>query len=243
MTTQTHSLIQGASITGADDQTAIAGLQTLSTTFPFVEWALLYVPRAGGARNPSRAWRDEFFATPMQGSNAVHLCFKEPFEQLLKGELPSDLLVAKRLQLNINARAIDFTDREVLTVYKRALDLGPDVILQYQAATAAVVGEFLQSLGPADQRRVHVLLDESRGTGTAPSEWTLPTAVVETYVGFAGGLGPDNIATALERFDNFNVPYWVDMETRVRTDNQFDPVKVRAVLQAVNNHRSRPALA
>lgn len=224
------------SITGADDNVSLETLHALGQRFPFVEWALLYVPKPGGPRNPTRRWREEFFASPAAStaSTAVHLCFKEAFEQLLDGSLSPEVFKADRIQLNINARRVEFTDDEVLDVYKRSLDLGPDIILQHQGLTAPVVGRFLASLKPADLARVHVLIDESRGKGVAPAVWGVPPEVARptTYVGFAGGINPENTTHVLGQLASQLRPYWIDMETGVRTDNEFDAAKVEAVLTA-----------
>ena len=106
------------SITGADDNVPMATLQALSKRFPFVEWALLYVPKPGGPRNPTRRWREEFFASPAAAtaSTAVHLCFKQSFEQMLDGSLSPEIFKADRIQLNINARRVEFSDDEVRSV-------------------------------------------------------------------------------------------------------------------------------
>ncbi len=233
MTNQQQAQLTCVSLTGADDKTNIDTLELLGHQFPFVEWALLYVPGdTGSPRNPTRVWRDRFFERQVKGSSAVHLCFKAPFEQILAGTLPSDLLRADRLQLNINARNLDFSDAEVYEVYQRALDLGPELILQYQSVTAPVVERFLQNLDAANRARVHVLLDESRGTGQTPSHWSVPSTVEAAYCGFAGGLGPDNISVVLQTLQTLGRRYWVDMESRIRTNNEFDFSKVLKVLQA-----------
>lgn len=207
-------------------------LRALSVRFPFVEWALLYVPLPGGPRNPTQRWREEFFATSTAGT-AVHLCFKEAFEQLLQGQLSPEIFKADRIQLNINARRVEFTEKQVLDIYKRALDLGPDIILQHQSLTAPVVGRFLQSLGIVDRLRVHVLIDESRGKGVSPDVWGVPPEVTnpKTYIGFAGGINPENTLLVLEKLSGVSGPYWIDMETGVRTDNEFDLNKVQRVLE------------
>jgi hypothetical protein len=56
--------------------------------------------------------------------------------------LPADILEAPRLQLNINARKPDFSDEQVLEVYARALELGPEIILQYHPQSAALIERF-----------------------------------------------------------------------------------------------------
>jgi hypothetical protein len=227
------------SLTGPDDKVSLAALSQLSERYPFVEWALLYVPHNEGApRNPTQAWRRAFFDARLPGYSAVHLCGRQAFEELLQGALPSELLQADRLQLNINARKPDFTDAQVLEVFHRALDLGPDIILQYHEGTAALVAAFVRKLAPAALRRVHVLLDESKGTGKVMSSVSPPPAVEDLYCGFAGGLGPDNIAWALSALERTGKHYWADMESGIRTNNEFDMEKARLVLEAGDQVRA-----
>jgi len=224
------------SLTGPDDKTDIAALADLSAAFPFVEWALLYVPHNEGApRNPTRAWREAFFDASLSTSSAVHLCGSLAFEELLSNKLPKDILCASRLQLNVNARRIEFTDKQVLDIYRRSLDLGPDIILQRHADTAELIDKFVASLPVLDTHRVGVLLDQSKGTGRAPDTWLQPPALDGIQCGYAGGLGPENTAYVLRTLVAMNdpqEPYWIDMESGIRTDNQFDIAKARAVLEA-----------
>jgi len=67
----------------------------------------------------------------------------------------------------------------------------------------------------------HVLLvDGSGGRGISPESWRQPdTAKV---VGFAGGLGPDNLADELQTISRIARPgWWVDMEGKLRVDDWF----------------------
>lgn len=227
--------ISRVSLTGPDDRTDLTRLADLSQQFPRVEWALLYVPHKEGApRNPSRQWREAFFKRVQTGC-AVHLCGALAFEQLLGGELPADVLQAQRLQLNINARTQDFSDEQALEVYARALELGPDVILQYHPGTATLIERFVHQVPEAIRPRVHVLLDASRGTGTAPDAWVRPACLDSFYVGYAGGIGPENIGAVLGAISGHSRECWVDMESGIRTDNQFDAAKAEQVLQAVEH--------
>lgn len=235
------AIITRVSLTGPDDRTDMTRLIDLSQQFSLVEWALLYVPHNEGApRNPTRTWREAFFQH-VDAASAVHLCGALAFEQLLKGELPADVLQAQRLQLNINARKPDFTDAQVLEVYARALELGPDIILQYHPGTAALIEQFTQQLPAAEQSRVHVLMDASRGTGKAPATWVRPAALDALHVGYAGGIGPENIETVLRDVSAPRRACWIDMESGIRTDNQFDAAKAEAVLQAVEVFANRGA--
>jgi hypothetical protein len=232
-------LLDRISLTGADDKTSLAALAQLGEQYPFVEWALLYVPHNEGApRNPTQRWRQAFFDARLSGYSAVHLCGRLAFEQLLEGTLPAELLEADRLQLNINARKADFSDAEVLAVFNTALGLGPDVILQYHEGTAGLIQRFLREIPLADKARVHVLLDDSRGTGQVLGVARAPVELNGAYCGFAGGLGPDNIASVLSALEATGTHYWADMESGIRTDNEFDLAKVRQVLEAGRLARS-----
>ena len=234
------------SLTGADDQVSLAELARLGGEFPFVEWALLYLPgKEGEPRNPTRAWRESFFEARLPGHSAVHLCGAAAFEQLLAGELPRDIAQADRLQLNINARGTDFADDAVLEVFSRALALGPALILQYHSGTAAVIERFLATLSAGDLPRVHVLLDESRGKGMPPAQWSVPTSLRAhaPFIGFAGGLGPGNVQAAMADMSTLGVCHWIDMESGIRSDNQFDLAKARRVLElaaAQRQHSTGP---
>lgn len=236
--THLPALLERVSLTGVDDKTALPDLVTLSEMYPFVEWALLYVPHKEGApRNPSQRWRQAFFEAQLPGYSAVHLCGNLAFEQLLEDRLPRELLQADRLQLNINARKRDFTEDQVLEVYRHAMHLGPSLILQYHEDSAAIIGKFLSGLSVLDRPRVHVLMDESRGKGKTPNAWFRPAVLEGIFCGFAGGLGPDNIASVLGQIERSGKRYWPDMETGIRTDNEMDVHKAGRVLAAARLFR------
>jgi len=72
---------------------------------------------------------------------------------------------------------------------------------------------------------------ELGGTGRV-HDWSLSRRIVETTdrpVYLAGGLKPDNVASAIENVR----PFGLDLCSGVRTDNQLDPVKLRAFFAAV----------
>lgn len=219
------------SITGADDRVPVSALADLAQEYPFVEWALLYLPGGEGRpRNPTRAWREAFFDAGMLAQSAVHLCGEKAMHELLKGQLPADVLRADRLQLNVNSRGQVFTQAQVLEIFQAALAQGPHVILQYHEGTAEAVHKLLATLTCEDRMRVGVLLDGSKGRGIVPERWEVPAELGCTYLGFAGGLGPENITQVAKEVAVFGRDHWLDMESGVRTDNQFDLDKCRQVL-------------
>ena len=229
--TTTH--LTRVSLTGPDDRTNLADLHALGSEYPFVEWALLYLPsRQGTPRNPSQAWRDAYWANKPPGFTALHLCGKEVFDELLAGRINPELALADRLQFNINARVRDFTDNEVLAIYATALRIGPALILQYNDETSGVIERFLGLVHSRDAHRIHVLMDASKGRGESPSTWSVPEVLHSWFHGVAGGLGPQTIVSALTQLADHPFDYWADMESNIRTDNELDKDKARAVLAA-----------
>jgi phosphoribosylanthranilate isomerase len=75
-------------------------------------------------------------------------------------------------------------------------------------------------------------MDASRGTGLAPQAWSRPEHLDDFLVGYAGGIGPANIRSVLRDVAALGRPCWVDMESGIRSDNQFDAEKAEAVLRA-----------
>lgn len=226
-------------LTGADDGVNPQELNAISAKFPSVEWAILYsLDKEGTARNPSAPWRERFLALGLTYT-AAHLCGTSVFRAILDPErsqaLMADLQRYRRIQVNINARKPEFTSDEVLTVYRALHKAGLRLILQYHAESAEVIDQFISELDEEGQMRVDLLVDGSRGKGIKPEAWPEPFDV-PTFTGYAGGLGPEVIATELTKIrasvakTGSDKPFWIDMESGIRTDNQFDLEKVRRVL-------------
>lgn len=232
------------SLTGADDRVTLESLAALSTQYPFVEWAILYFPeKEGTSRNPSGVWREKFLAMKLPYT-AAHLCGTQVFRELLDPEMaPSliaDLSRYRRIQLNINARRPEFTDEEVLAIYRTLHQAGMRLILQHHAASDQVIEQFLREVADNDVealKRVDVLFDASKGTGQRPDSWPAPHRF-NLFCGYAGGLGPDVLdaelpkikAAVMQSQSRRDLPYWIDMESGIRTDNAFDLDKAAQVL-------------
>lgn len=72
-----------------------------------------------------------------------------------------------------------------------------------------------------------LLLDNGTGTGEV-FDWSIICEPDRPWI-LAGGLGPDNIAEALQRF----TPYAVDLSSGAETDGWKDPEKMRQCVEAV----------
>ena len=241
------------SLTGADDKVAPAALAALSARYAKAvppEWAILYCPeKEGSARYPTAAWREAFLALGLPFT-AAHLCGPQVFREILDpatapGRI-ADLSRYGRVQLNINARRPEFTEEEVLAIYRTLHQAGLHLILQHHHASRRAIEKFVPGLDAASLSRIDLLYDESKGTGTAPEQWPTISTVgpVPLRCGYAGGLGPDVLEEELPRIHESatawrDLPYFIDMESGIRTDNEFDLAKVEAVLQYVATAKGR----
>jgi len=253
------------SITGADDAVRIEQLVALSREFPFVEWGILHYPtKEGKPRNPTEAWRAQLAKARRDHDlkTALHLCDENTFWMLLmtmfQKHIPfihNDLREYDRVQVNINARGKAFTRKEVVDVYTTLACHGARLILQQHDGTAAAIETYLSSMSLGSLARsahagdISVLLDASRGKGIAPDTWRPPLVRFgqALHTGYAGGISPANIEAVLDATEAAvrehgqpGARYWLDMETGVRTDNQFDLKKVEQVLCAVARRAPTP---
>lgn len=243
--------LETVTITGADNTTSIIAMQELSQEFPFLEWGILLGSHQGIDRFPSRAWLVQLLQrkTP-EMRLSLHLC----------GQYVRDILEGRstplqdwhglwhacdRIQLNFHADLFQFDPAKF-----------PDQIDQLTWQTGRRKVAICQMDGTAneglfewarrDQQNVVPLFDRSHGSGVTPAFWpqaiyavAAPSNYPEQLLahGYAGGLGPHNLATELPKIKGAaqGAPYWIDMETHVRSNagetSYLDLAKVRTVLQ------------
>jgi hypothetical protein len=239
-------LLHTVTITGADDATNIRDLVYLSTEFPFVEWGILVSKsQEGGPRFPSRAWIDELGEAMRRRRLriAMHLCGRWMRELLIGelqwDELPSVANFAQTFQFNTHGTTVNPSERGFLVklAQKRALRT---FIFQWNPFS-----EPLARLAHANGFHVSGLFDNSGGAGVLPDSWPSPHDI-PFPMGFAGGLGPDNVLTELDKIEAScsGRPFatWIDMEGRVRTEDKstLDLGRVRRVLALVAGSRFIP---
>ena len=213
--------------TGADDHTSPAAMLEISRRFPFVEWGILVSGHAGASsRFPSRVWIDQLHnVTQGEAQLSVHFCGSFLRMLMLGERLPRALPMRefRRAQLNFHGQPWAFNAGGCA----RALfDLGVgEVIFQIDGHQGQ---HYLAEIYGNKQAFSCVpLFDESHGAGVGPPKWPVPFDP-KTYHGYAGGLGPKNLRTELPLIERASqgCPYWVDMETHVRTNEEFDLEKV-----------------
>jgi hypothetical protein len=223
-------------ITGADDGVDPGALIDLSASFPFVEWAFLRsrklneVQRSdwyttGAPRYPSPAWRDGFsLVVRSRGARvqiAAHLCGALSREAMAGDDRWhwADARGYQRVQLNGFSRY----RLPMLRVAQQFTTI--EFILQTADLASEHHGLELAKLHP----NVVNLLDASGGRGEVAVWAERP----EPRLGYAGGIGPDNVVAQIEHLLSYKTEqdFWIDMESGVRTDDHFDLTKVGRVLE------------
>ena len=79
------------------------------------------------------------------------------------------------------------------------------------------------------------LFDESKGCGKLAARWPGAAEANGVPFGYAGGLGPSNIAAQLVRIAHAaeGAPVWVDMESSLRTVRQWHRADGTAVTEDI----------
>lgn len=234
-------------LTGADDKTDQNELTKLSEKFPFIEWAILFSDeREGTARYPTKEWREAFYKAAPNCNRSAHLCGKEVLSRLVAQDaaLLNELKEYQRIQLNFNATRLD---PELLEGLIKVVNSGIGTsksgklikfITQLNEANKSITNQFGQLDGHMISNH-QVLFDSSGGLGKSPETW--PSLLLDKLCGYAGGLGPDNLKSELLKIkkqaedsdDIIDFHTWIDMESKIRTDDKLDLSKAHSVAEAV----------
>jgi hypothetical protein len=241
-------MLRHVTITGADDSTDIGWMIETQKRFPFMEWGILTSPnRLGTPRYPSFVKQCDIADCSPELVLSLHVCggyvrriCAGDWSSLHLGSLPLIKSVS-RVQLNFRPYLARLGD----LFYEHASKFSrfEDLPLICQIGDGMSAGGWLRlkqgfsdfAIEQADSPKVAAgimpFYDMSGGQGISPSWW--PGAPLHAYTGYAGGLGPDNVVEHLQAIEQVAEDYWVDMETRVRTDDNLslDRAKVEAALE------------
>lgn len=220
--------LKRVTITGADDTTSIDWMLDITAEFPFVEWGILVSRNnTGTPRWPSEEWQVRAMQESHRMDFSMHVCGSLVRKALMGGWFVESPIadVAKRVQINTHAepheasvKFLDLMARKAKYQFIIQLDAVNDHLLY------AAHWKGINAVG---------LFDGSHGAGILPNSW--PQAIPGINCGYAGGLGPGNLADQLPRISQMAVGnWWVDMERNVRTldDCLLDTCKVRRSLEA-----------
>jgi amino acid adenylation domain-containing protein len=216
---------------GLDDAGDVEEAIQLTKRCPRIEWGLLCHPdKAGQSRYPSEA-----FVMGLVDENklplAIHLCGGY-INNVLCGQFDfirrlQQTTAVQRIQLNVScANALDTDPIGVLKVFTTFPSI--EWILQYNDDTAPLWTRVLDTLTLSN---VSVLHDKSCGKGEYIGDF--PASSHGINVGYAGGLGPETVQHACTTLDQRGVPFWIDMESAIRTNDKLDLSKCRQCLDAL----------
>ena len=234
-------------LTGLDEHVDVDGIAKLARHFDRVEWGVLFSrsrmqEEAGKGRYPREAWIREFadFAQANKLRTALHLRGSDALAFLRGDEAVREAAGRfQRVQLNLRAEgrdaAPDLPQQKVArAIHNHIIEgLGThSVILQHNMANAELCCALKGTLG------FEMLVDSSAGRGVSPKSWSLDQLeVFGQRVGFAGGLGPDNIGEQMPLIAQAaqGKSFWVDMEGMLRdASDRFDLSACQSVLQQVS---------
>ena len=213
--------------TGVDERTDLSRLAALQENYPFAEFGVLlsYDWQENGNRFPAPVFLNTLKDLRLKLS--AHFCGLLAVD-IARGKLfkMSELLngcqkIFRRCQLNLKAG-------EMITELRKLqpIPFMREIIIQMHSPE--MCRRFLCGDRP---KNASFLLDASGGNGIdTPIDIVTAPGV---HIGYAGGIGPDNVAEKLRTLLAYpsDESFWVDMETRVRTDDWLDLDKVEQVLK------------
>lgn len=217
-----------ATITGVDDQTDLGRVKSLCNRYP-VEFAVLCdADRVGrDARVPEPGRVREIMGKLDRTHLAFHLCgaYSDLAKQLEMAELKAhaDFTAVHRLQVN----SPKYSTQDIISLQKLHLATGCEIIVQNRARVIPAI------------RGLFFLDDDSSGRGLTPIKRARPHrnylhSGAADFVGYAGGLSPENLTEQLHGIKEVNpsVSYWIDVASGVRDKNNFlDLDRVEAFLE------------
>jgi len=244
---------------GADDSVDVNLLGIICSHYPFVEFGVLFRPdKEGQPRYASREWvvklsklREKLSSSkdPIDMKLAAHLCGSRVDDFLMGSESCQKFLgeLTKwgfgRVQINAtkvnNVNTSLLLDEKMFERVEKIIKQNPKIefIIQRNDETKKLWEPLLQS--ELSSQNISFLQDESKGTGVSPSNgFSWDKKEGSTKIGFAGGIGPKNIASVLDslsesinklsvdgggnepdkkKLKQEDVSIWIDMESSLRT--------------------------
>lgn len=217
-------------ITGIDKLTPIKELQELQEKFPWVEFGVLFSKHwyENGQRYPNPDYllpdladRGLHLSAHICGSMAREIvCTNiwQPFSEIIEYKN----FIFDRIQLNVASMSFPGIQSSPLSlprIYK-------ELIIQQRSTMEIDVYKAMVN----KRNYVSILFDQSSGKGIGLDMYDMNQ---NPYIkaGYAGGINPDNVADILiHLFKKANHPFWIDVESGVRTRDYLDLEKVYKLL-------------
>jgi hypothetical protein len=213
---------QFITFTGVDERTDVAAMKALSAKYP-IEWGILFSPRRQGVQNryPDRRAIERFLDQGLRLS--AHLCG----------------LTAREVSAGQYRIALDLAYFDLPTYFHR-------VQINHTTPKVPNIAEFsrilrgrrciiqVRATSFPPYTGVDMLFDRSGGRGQAPEAWPPHPGHL---VGYAGGLGANEVLRNLLQQIPEGGVFWIDMENRVRTHDWFDLSLCEEVCRMVYGER------
>jgi len=209
---------------GADDSVSPFMIVVLAVAYPNIEFGVLFRPdKEGTPRYASTEWVKKLSHACRRADMklAAHLCGSR-VNDILRGEqtFVCQLQQWKFKRVQINATAVNGVDtsrlHQAVEPLKDVIMAFPDMefIIQKNQETEPLWQGMIDKGIP---KNVAMLVDESKGTGVSATSWPAPPKDYE--IGYAGGIGPDNVSQVLSDIQKAanGRPIWIDMESSLRS--------------------------
>ena len=224
-------MLEMVTLTGVDEQTNLTALMELAGEYPRAEFASLAGSRTG-RDDPEYPGRPTLRLLGRMGERgartALHLCGRMARAVALEENVPDDILELchgfGRVQVNLEAEWFggERGNRTRNGIIRLAEAVPAEkVILQHRGDWESI---------PIEHPKVDYLFDPSGGKGV-DSLHVWPPPPEGRLVGYAGGIGPDNIEEALEFTGRYpEARLWLDMQRKLRNEqNRFDMSRARGI--------------
>jgi phosphoribosylanthranilate isomerase len=212
--------------TGVDEKTDLDRLKDISNVYRTrVEWGFLVGDKKSN-RYPSPRMMNGVLNQKDSWTNfAIHFCGAHT-TRILAGDIDYAVEFCQNFPfpvdvIQLNARSYACSEEALVNLSD---ETGAMICIQHRD----IFEKF-----PFDHPYIQPLFDKSGGRGVAPKSWPKRPEGSGQFVGYAGGIGPDNVVEVLENIDAKDGWFWIDMETNVRTDDWFDLDKCESVLRQV----------
>ncbi|UFW79979.1 hypothetical protein [Rhizobium sp. SU303] len=199
----------------------------LKNGYSGLEFAILRSPKVDQSpRYPKRDVIKRLMSEAHSGDFAYHLCGR--YARMVHSQEWAELcdIIDFRDVGRVQVNSAEADEKAILNLWRFSVHIGTPVVMQWRG------NEFPAVSG------IHLLQDRSGGQGIAETTWSTPDAIcvkAKTFIGYAGGLGPDNVQQALKsiRTASRGRRFWIDCESSLRTDDWFDQSKAEQMAHAV----------
>lgn len=225
-------------LTGVDSSTPVLEAVELYRREMRLELGILFSDSRAGAENryPEHRWIESFTAeitaVHPEAALALHICGSARRRFLETGDLAGFTALHRFNRIQLNG-TFDPAESRLLEKQLSHSPRGPAIITQHEINPA--LAQAISS------HRHQVLFDASGGRGIRREDW--PAPIRGKRCGYAGGLGPLNLAQELPRMEQVarGTSVWVDMESGIRdAEDRFSLPAAHRVLDGLAEWTRRP---